>query len=133
MSRTNTPLYALVASIVFVIAAVLLVLYAPPGRETVILGLIASTLPSLVAAFASERASRDIRNGVVEAKVREGTKTALKDTGVLDVVESSARGESTTLAMQALAKLLELNTAATETNTTIHNEEEGKHSGRSAV
>lgn len=116
------PLYSLIATAIFVIAAVILLLFAPEGRETMFLSVFASTIPALVAAFAAERASRDIRNGVVEEKARAGATSALRDTGVTEVVESTQRGQSSIVAMQALAELLKQNTKATVANTEMGNQ-----------
>lgn len=118
---SKIPLYALAATVVFIAAAVLLILFSPPDNENtgLFIALIVTTVPSLVAAFASERASRDIRNGLVEHKAKEGAKQALQETGVAEVVELTNRGQSSVLAMQALARLLETNTAATQTNTDV--------------
>lgn len=52
-----------------------------------ILGLVGSTIPALIAAGFSERASRDIRNGVVTRKAHDGALQALHETGVTDVIE----------------------------------------------
>ena len=104
---TKIPLYALIATIAFVISAVLLVIFAPPENQGAItlIGLFVSTLPSLVAAFASERASRDIRNGVVEYKAKTGALQALDETGVTSAVQE---GQTTTAtALTALTKILE--------------------------
>lgn len=119
MGTARVPLYALIATSIFVIAAVLLILFADPGNENVgiLLALFVTTLPSLVAAFASERASRDIRNGVVTEKAREGAELALDNKGVTEVAEITQRGQTSLIAMQALQRLLETNTAANVANT----------------
>lgn len=124
MTKSRVPLYSLAALVTFVIAATLLLLFAQPDNEnvTLFIGLIVATLPALVASFAAERASNDIRNGVVEEKARIGATKALDDTGVTEAVKVSNYGESTALAMQTLAKLLELNTAASEANTASRKE-----------
>lgn len=86
-----------------------------------IIGLIVISVPGLIGAGYAERNQRDIRNGVVADKAREGAVAALQETGVTDVVNTSR--ESTVLAMRALTQLLETNTAATVTNTEAHKHE----------
>lgn len=124
MGTARVPLYALIATVVFVLSTVLLVIFAPPEHQGVatLLGLLVSTLPSLVAAFSAERASRDIRNGMVEEKARAGAVAALQETGVTDIVEVTQRGQSAIMTMQALARLLERNTAVTLANTEMGND-----------
>lgn len=104
----NTPHYTLGAGVLLTVVAMFAAL-ATDDRDTLrtLMGLIVSTVPSLLAAGYAERASRDIRNGTVAEKARQGTVKALEDTGVTDVVEASHRGQGTLLAMQALAALLE--------------------------
>lgn len=79
------PLYAFLATIVFLVGAVFLVIYAPANKEGValVIGIIISTIPSMVAAFASEKVSRDIRNGVVEEKAKAGATAAIAETHVV--------------------------------------------------
>ena len=121
---TRIPLYSLAALVVFVIAATLLLLFGDPENSSIntFIGLVVATLPALVASFAAERASRDIRNGVVTEKAREGAEQALDNKGVTEVVELSQRGQSSVIAMQALSRLLEQNTAASEANTAMRKE-----------
>lgn len=78
----NVPLYATVAAIVLVITGAVLVIFSNPEQSPstiIVLGLIATSVPSLVGAIFSERASRDIRNGVVLNKVKEGARQALTE------------------------------------------------------
>lgn len=104
----NTPHYTLAAAVVLVVVGVAAA-YVTDNRQsmTTLLGLIATTVPSLLAAGYAERASRDIRNGTVTEKARQGSVRAMEEVGVVDVVEASNRGQGTLLAMQALAALLE--------------------------
>lgn len=70
----NVPMYAVICIVVMVIAAVVLLLFANPATTPslpLVIGLLVTTIPSLVAAVFSERASRDIRNGVMKDKVKE--------------------------------------------------------------
>jgi hypothetical protein len=103
---------ACLAAIVFLVSSG----HSTNATVTVLIGL----LPSLVAAGYAERTSRDVRNGVVEQKVKVGARAALDETGVTAVAAQS--GESTKLAMLALSKLLETNTAATNANTIAQSE-----------
>lgn len=110
----NAPLYALVATVVFVAAAVVLVIWGDleNGNAMMLLGLLVTTLPSLVAAGFSERASRDIRNGVVVEKARQGALQAIDQAQVI-----VRDGPVVSTELRALTRLLEQNTAATEANT----------------
>ena len=67
------PVYSLIAATVFVALALVGILLIPEGNNllVVMITLIAGTVPSLVAAAFSERASHDIRNGVLKDKVKE--------------------------------------------------------------
>lgn len=67
-----------------------------------LVGLVVSTVPSLIAAAFAERASKDIRNGTVVAKAKEGAVEAIRQEQVV-----TRDGPVVTLQMQALARLLE--------------------------
>jgi hypothetical protein len=126
--RTNTPVFSLLAAILLIGLAIVGLVVVPDSRQNqlyIIVGLIVTTVPSLIAASYAERIGKDIRNGVLTQKVQEGAQAALDDTGVTDVVNSSQRGETTIVAMNALKALLEANTGATQVNTTAtqHNTE----------
>ncbi len=116
----KAPILAVITVALFMASAVALLVLSDPESSPstgAIIGLIVTSIPSLLAAAFSERASRDIRNGVVQNKAREGAMQALQETGVTEVVELTARGQTAALSMQALARLLEQNTAVTQTNT----------------
>lgn len=86
--RVNLPLASLVTAVTLVAIAVVALILVKPGAETTpvlisIVGLIVSTVPSLIAAAYSERTSRDIRNGVVEAKMKTAARQALEEHQVL--------------------------------------------------
>lgn len=120
----KAPLYSLIATLTFVIAAVVLLLFANPENDNtgVFLALIFSTVPSLVAAFASERASRDIRNGTIVEKAREGSQQALDNSGVTAVAQSAVETQPATMrALAALIDRLPVNEQA--------DIREGKHNG----
>lgn len=113
----NVPLYATICAVAFVACAVLLVLFADPHSSQsimIVLGLIVTTLPSLVASIFAERASRDIRNGVLEEKAKSGAAQAIQEQQVL-----VRTGPVVSTELAALSRLLEANTAATQTNTNV--------------
>lgn len=99
----NTPLYSLSAAVVFFIFAVVMVIFTDPADEryvTLLIGICLTTIPSLIASAFSERASRDIRNGVVVQKVEE----ALENKGVAEVARNAL--EATPASIQALSLLV---------------------------
>lgn len=117
----NLPLYALITAGGFLALAVAAIIFTDPDKQTTpvfmsVIGLILTTIPSLIAAGFAERASRDIRNGVVEEKAKDGAKQALVEHQVI-----TRDGPAMTLAMSALASLLEKNTSATQANTAAQN------------
>lgn len=107
----NKPLYSLATAVLLTtIGALVLIFGSENGSNTVVLiGLVATTVPSLIAAAFSERTARDVRNGVLEEKARRGAHTALEESGVKEVVDMTHRGETSLLAMEALSRLLERN------------------------
>jgi len=60
-----------------------------------LISLVAGTVPGLVAATYAERASRDIRNGTVVAKAKEGAVQALQDPAALTQVRHQVREGAT--------------------------------------
>jgi uncharacterized membrane protein len=81
-SHVNLPLYSLLTAGFLVALAVIALIFVKADNNTTpvlisIVGLIATTVPSLIAAAYAERTNRDIRNGVVEEKVKSATKEAL--------------------------------------------------------
>lgn len=66
-----------------------------------LLGIIASTVPSLLAAQRADQVARDVRNGVLTEKVTEGTKTAIEESGVL-----TRHGPVASASLEALTALL---------------------------
>lgn len=131
----NVPLYSIIAATVFLTLAVILVIFADPHNiETItLIGFILSTIPSILASVFSEKSNKAITNGVVQEKARLGTTQALQETGVTAV--ASIAGDSTKLAMEALKQLLEVNTAAIQQNTNVHQTEKegGASSGGPSV
>jgi hypothetical protein len=115
--KTNTPLYSFATLALFVVGIVVLIVTDNEDDGGLFIALAISTIPSLVASLFAERAARDIRNGVLQSKAKAGAQEALDETGVTATVEATQRGESSALAMAALARLLEQNTDATIRNT----------------
>lgn len=48
-----------------------------------LIGMVVLAIPTLIAAAFAERASRDIRNGTLKNKAKEGAKEAIEEKGVL--------------------------------------------------
>lgn len=108
----SLPVVSLIIAFLFVfsvLGAVILVDFNAHTTPIIIsiVGLVISTVPSMISSAYSERASKDIRNGVVTEKAKVGALEALDETGVIEVVNISNRGESSILAMNALSRLLE--------------------------
>lgn len=72
-----------------------------------LMGLIASTVTSLVGALYSARTSADLRNGTVVAKVKEGTHEALREAEVV-TRHGPVATESTRAMTEQTAALAEL-------------------------
>lgn len=82
-ATTNKPVYSFLTVVVFAASLVALYLTGHADDGGVFIALVVSTLPSLVAAIASERTARDIRNGVVQDKARQGAHEAISEAEVL--------------------------------------------------
>lgn len=105
---SNLPVVAMVCGTALLVVTLIVVSLVGNEKQLAqVIGLVLTTVPSLGALWYAERASRDIRNGTVTEKARQGTVAALEETGVTEVVEASQRGMSTTVALQALQALLE--------------------------
>lgn len=82
--RDNRPMLAVVAALGMLLVVLALLLFVDfdenttPIVVTVVLA-IATTVPSVLAAAFAERAARDIRNGVLEGKAREGARQAIEE------------------------------------------------------
>lgn len=108
----SLPAVSLIVAFLFVVSVLGAVILVDFNAHTTpiiisIVGLVISTVPSMISSAYSERASKDIRNGVVTEKAKVGALEALDETGVIEVVNISNRGESSILAMNALSRLLE--------------------------
>jgi len=125
---SNTPLYTMIATVICIVAGVALVIFGPAGSAevTTLIGLLATTIPSIVSSLFSERASRDIRNGVLVEKVKQGAEQAIEESQVI-----RRDGPVVAAELAALARLLEVNTNATQTNTQQLQDSErgGEHNG----
>ena len=116
MTAPNTPPYKprvtpwwTMAGAVALIALAVVLLLAPikdTGHVDAILSIIIAAVPGLIAASFAERASKDIRNGVVVDKARIGANAALAESGVTDVVDMTQRGKTSLVAIEALLALL---------------------------
>ena len=82
-TSTNTPIYSFLSLVVFVAGLVVLTVTDHADDGGVFIALVVSTLPSLVAAISAERTARDIRNGVVQDKARQGAHEAIAEAEVL--------------------------------------------------
>lgn len=103
---TSAPIYALGSILAFVAAVVILIVTNhEQGNGGMFIAFAISTLPSLVAALFAERSARDIRNGVVQDKVRQGATDALQETGVTEVAQTALQTQAP--ALTALAQLLQ--------------------------
>ena len=109
----NMPIWTLISAVVLVITLGIILLVTPPDRFTsggisIFIALVVSTVPSLIAAATAERTSKDIRNGVVVEKAREGAVQAIQETEVLTLTGPVATSsfEATHAAVGALTELL---------------------------
>jgi len=94
-----------VAVAVAVIVAVTVLNVAGDGSSGVITVLVGLLPAMLVGAGYAERNSKDLRNGLITEKAKDGATQALAETGVTDV--AGMANTSTTLAMRALTELLD--------------------------
>jgi len=106
--RINTPLVSLGSAILLVVVFVVLVETGHAGQngDNLLIGLLVTTIPSLIAAAYAERTSRDVRNGVLTQKAKEGTHQALQESGVQDVVDATQKGDTVIATLTALSQLL---------------------------
>lgn len=104
----NRPIYSIAAAVLLVAILVLALIFTPVesmARLDRIISTVLLAIPILIGAGFAERTARDVRNGVVQDKVREGTHQALAESGVRDVVESTQRGATAVASLQALTAL----------------------------
>ena len=120
----NTPKFSIIAAILLIILAITAIVIGTIVHTdiTPIMGFIALAIPTLLSSAYSERNSNDLRNGVVQESATQGAISALHSTGMVETSINMAESLLTNktampMAMQALSRLLELNTAATNVNT----------------
>lgn len=113
---TTQPIYALLALVVFVGALLTLYLTGRDSGAGLFIALAVSTLPSLVASLAAERAARDIRNGTLRKKVKEGTLQAIDESGVMlrTGPVANAQLEALTVILRDVHSLAASNAAAVQ-------------------
>lgn len=119
--RTNVPKFSIVAAILLIALAITAIVVGTIVQRdiTPIMGFIALAIPALLSSAYAERNSNDMRNGVVQEKAKQGALSALHTSGVVEAATTMIESKGATgLAMEALARLLEVNTNATQANTT---------------
>jgi hypothetical protein len=112
----NMPLWSLLSGIALIVTLGLVILLTPADKMSdpqfgIFIALIVSTVPSLIGAAYAERTSRDVRNGVVAEKAREGAVQAIEQTQVMT--------ETGPTATAALAATHESTTALAESNVAL--------------
>lgn len=112
----NMPLWSLLSAVVLVITLGVVILVTPVDKLSasqtgIFIALIVSSVPSLLAAAYAERTSRDVRNGVVAEKAREGAVQAIEEQGVLT--------QSGPVATAAIAATEESTKALAKANTAL--------------
>lgn len=115
----NFPWTTVVVLAILVTALIVLSLIRNESANLIIPVLV-GLIPGLLAAGYAERTNRDVRNGVVQHKAKEGAKEALAETGVTAVVNNSASAsiaytDALNTHTAALKLLVESNAAALNT------------------
>lgn len=122
---TNAPIYALGSAVLMLGAGAVVVMSGHGGANggNLLIGLVVTTIPSLIAAAFAERTARDVRNGTVTEKARLGASKAISEAGVVTrdgpavqaaMQASAASTAALTTLLQNLAPKLEHNTDVTE-------------------
>lgn len=106
-NKNNLP-YVAAGTLVILIGYAVLLAVTGHMSDELVGGLIITTIPSVTAAGFAERAARDIRNGVVQDKAKQGTHEALIESGVKSVVTTAQQTQPVVL--DALSRLAESNT-----------------------
>lgn len=99
-----------------------------------VIGLVANSIPSILALLKSEATQNDLRNGVVKNNVKDAIEEAHVITTESPLVAESS--QTTNAALRALTQLLETNTAATRASTQALNEaqdERDRDNGRPGI
>lgn len=120
----NTPTVSLTALAAMLAIGGFLAFSGAGGKHggELLLGVIVANIPGALGAIFGERAMRDIRNGTVREKARQGTHQAIQEAGVV-----TRDGPAVQLGMEGLRQLLEANTRATVENTVAHDTERQEH------
>lgn len=79
-----------VATLAILVAAVVVLSVIRAQTNGEIITILVGLIPGILAAGYAERTNRDVRNGVVQQKAKEGATQALQETGVTAVVSSAA-------------------------------------------
>lgn len=80
---SNRPVWSFAALAVFVVSLTILYATGKDSGAGLFVALVVGNLPTLVAAIASEQAARDIRNGTVARKAKEGAMAAIEESEVI--------------------------------------------------
>lgn len=133
----NMPLWSLLSAVVLIITLGFVILTMPADKLStsqlgIFIALIASTVPSLIASAYAERTSRDVRNGVVAEKAREGAVMAINETEVLTqsgpvATASLETSAAATVALTELLKRSEIHTPAPQRLSSPTDELENDH------
>lgn len=101
---TKYPLYSLIALIIFISAAVMLLIFGDASNaETItIISVMLANIPALVASFMSERNNNAIQNGTVVEKAKQGAVQAIQEQQVM-----TRTGPVETTQLRALTELLD--------------------------
>lgn len=119
----NAPIAAMGTAAVLILAGVAVVMTGHGGANdgSLLVGLVVTTIPSLLAAGYAERASRDVRNGTVTEKARQGARKAIEEAGVVTrdgpAVQAALSAQAASTA--ALTALLQRVTPELIHNTTV--------------
>jgi hypothetical protein len=124
---TNLPYASLGSAVILIIVGASVVMSGNGGENggAILIGLVVTTIPSLIAAAFAERNAKDIRNGTLTDKAREGAHKALAEAGVTTVTSQAPAAAAALSSLERLLQenrtLLKQNTDATLVNTDAHN------------
>lgn len=131
----NRPLYTFLTVVVMLCVAGAVLIFAPfdAAHNTdlaIFFGILTSSLPGLVSAFFAERGSKDIRNGVVVDKAKQGASAAIDESGLTEHVHAQAQAQQAATA--ALITLLQ-DRVNQDTTTSEPSEQTGQTGGARKV
>lgn len=132
MSNYRISALGAVVALVAILGAIIVGVSVTEGIDSTstpilagLLAVISSTIPSILALIKVEQVHNDIKNGVVQDKVKAGTIQALREENIV-----TRDGPMSTTALDALAEILK----ATKGNSTkLDNLQEGQDNGRPSV